>query len=304
MLFRSADVACYAAKHRGRNQVSVYTPDDSEASRRHLELQMAAGLRESLESNRFLLYAQEIRPIDASTEPSHYEVLLRLRDRNGDILNPGSFIPAAERYQMMPHIDRWVLTQLLVTLSDELAALPQLNIAINLSATSLDDPTFMPFLESLLSKTSLSPERLTFEITETTVVNQLSSASDLLGRIREQGCKVALDDFGSGFSSFSYLKHFPVDFIKIDGSFVRNLLHSSVDRTIVESINEVAHRLGVKTVAEYVEEHALIGVLEEAGVDFVQGYAIGRPQPLSALFEQQHRGVGSPDGAEVVARSR
>ncbi|MTT52136.1 EAL domain-containing protein [Alcanivorax sp. VBW004] len=299
-----ADVACYAAKHRGRNRVSVYTPDDSEASRRHLELQMAAGLRESLESNRFLLYAQEIRPIDASTEPSHYEVLLRLRDRNGDILNPGSFIPAAERYQMMPHIDRWVLTQLLVTLSDELAALPQLNIAINLSATSLDDPTFMPFLESLLSKTSLSPERLTFEITETTVVNQLSSASDLLGRIREQGCKVALDDFGSGFSSFSYLKHFPVDFIKIDGSFVRNLLHSSVDRTIVESINEVAHRLGVKTVAEYVEEHALIGVLEEAGVDFVQGYAIGRPQPLSALFEQQHRGVGSPDGAEVVARSR
>jgi len=297
-----ADVACYAAKYRGRNQVSVYTPDDSEASRRHMELQVAAGLRESLESNRFLLYCQEIRPIDARTEQSHYEVLLRLRDRNGDILNPGSFIPAAERYQIMPHIDRWVLTQLLVTLSDELVALPHLNIAINLSATSLDDPTFIPFLESLLNKTPLSPERLTFEITETTVVNQLSPASDLLGRIREQGCKVALDDFGSGFSSFNYLKHFPVDFIKIDGSFVRNLLHSSVDRTIVESISEVAHRLGVKTVAEYVEDHALIPVLEEAGVDFVQGYAIGRPQPLSALFEQQQpEGLAGRSG-EALAR--
>ncbi|MCG8394982.1 MAG: EAL domain-containing protein [Pseudomonadales bacterium] len=286
-----ADVACYAAKHRGRNQVSVYTPDDSEASRRHLELQMAAGLRESLESNRFLLYAQEIRPIHDGAG-SHYEILLRLRDRNGDILNPGAFIPAAERYQMMPHIDRWVLTQLLVTLSDELAALPELNIAINLSATSLDDPTFIPFLEGLLEKTSLSPQRLTFEITETTVVNQLSSASELLGRIREKGSKVALDDFGSGFSSFNYLKHFPVDFIKIDGSFVRNLMYSSVDRTIVESISEVAHRLGVQTVAEYVEDTVLIPVLREAGVDFVQGYAIGRPQPLNALFEQLHKSAG------------
>ncbi|MCK5886111.1 MAG: EAL domain-containing protein, partial [Alcanivorax sp.] len=122
--------------------------------------------------------------------------------------------------------------------------------------------------------------------TETTVVNQLSSASELLARIREKGSKVALDDFGSGFSSFNYLKHFQVDFIKIDGSFVRNLLYSSVDRTIVESISEVAHRLGVKTVAEYVEDIAMIPVLQEAGVDFVQGYAIGRPQPLSLLFEQ------------------
>ncbi|MEE2603483.1 MAG: EAL domain-containing protein [Pseudomonadota bacterium] len=281
-----ADVACYAAKHRGRNQVSVYTPDDSEASRRHLELQMAAGLRESLESDRFLLYAQEIRPIGGETAASHYEILLRLRDRNGDILNPGAFIPAAERYQMMTHIDRWVLTQLLVTLSDELAALPNLHLAVNLSATSLDDPTFIPFLEDLLDRSTVAPERLTFEITETTVVNQLSSASELLARIREKGSKVALDDFGSGFSSFNYLKHFQVDFIKIDGSFVRNLLYSSVDRTIVESISEVAHRLGVKTVAEYVEDIAMIPVLQEAGVDFVQGYAIGRPQPLSLLFEQ------------------
>jgi len=181
---------------------------------------------------------------------------------------------------------RFTLTQLLVTLSEELAALPNLHLAINLSATSLDDPTFIPFLEELLDSTSVAPERLTFEITETTVVNQLSSASELLARIRQKGSKVALDDFGSGFSSFNYLKHFQVDFIKIDGSFVRNLLNSSVDRTIVESISGVAHRLGVKTVAEYVEDIAMIPVLEEAGVDFVQGYAIGRPQPLTMLFEQ------------------
>ncbi len=281
-----ADVACYAAKHRGRGQVSVYTPDDSEASRRHVELQMAAGLRESLEANRFLLFAQEIRPIANPDCPGHYEILLRLRDRNGDILNPGAFIPAAERYQMMPHIDRWVLTQLLVKLGEQLLAYPKLNLAINLSATSLDDPSFIPFLDELLAATPVPPQRLTFEITETTVVNQLSTASEVLSRLREQGCKVALDDFGSGFSSFNYLKHFPVDFIKIDGSFVRNLMFSSVDHTIVESINEVAHRLGVKTVAEYVEDDALIPVLQKAGVDYVQGYAIGRPQPLDYLLEQ------------------
>ena len=232
------------------------------------------------------MFAQEIRPIANPDCPGHYEILLRLRDRNGDILNPGAFIPAAERYQMMPHIDRWVLTQLLVKLGEQLLAYPKLNLAINLSATSLDDPSFIPFLDELLAATPVPPQRLTFEITETTVVNQLSTASEVLSRLREQGCKVALDDFGSGFSSFNYLKHFPVDFIKIDGSFVRNLMFSSVDHTIVESINEVAHRLGVKTVAEYVEDDALIPVLQKAGVDYVQGYAIGRPQPLDYLLEQ------------------
>lgn len=300
-----ADVACYAAKHRGRGQVSVYTPDDSEASRRHVELQMAAGLRESLEADRFLLFAQEIRPIADPDSAGHYEILLRLRDRNGDILNPGAFIPAAERYQMMPHIDRWVLRQLLEKLGEQLVALPSLNLAINLSATSLDDPSFIPFLDELLAVTPVPPQRLTFEITETTVVNQLASASEVLSRLREQGCKVALDDFGSGFSSFNYLKHFPVDFIKIDGSFVRNLMYSSVDHTIVESINEVAHRLGVKTVAEYVEDDALIPVLEKAGVDYVQGYAIGRPQPLDYLFEQLAKpGKPGPAGKIVTALPR
>ncbi|KGD65131.1 signal transduction protein [Alcanivorax nanhaiticus] len=283
-----ADVACYAAKHRGRGQVMEYTAEDSDASRRHLELQMVASLRESLEANRFVLYAQEIRAMATEDEPGHYEVLLRLRGRDGEIISPGAFIPAAERYQMMPHIDRWVLRQLLLERGEELAGITGLNLAINLSATTLDDPGFLSYLERLLAETPLEAQRLTFEITETTVVNQMGSVSEVLIWLRDQGCKVALDDFGSGFSSFNYLKHFKVDYLKIDGSFVRNLVRSSVDHTIVESINEVAHRLGIQTVAEYVEDEALIPLLRETGVDFVQGYAIGLPEPLDALFKR-HR---------------
>lgn len=281
-----ADVACYAAKHRGRGQVMEYTAEDSDASRRHLELQMVASLRESLEANRFVLYAQEIRAMAAEDEPGHYEVLLRLRGRDGEIISPGAFIPAAERYQMMPHIDRWVLCQLLLERGEELAGIAGLNLAINLSATTLDDADFLPYLARLLAETSLEAHRLTFEITETTVVNQMGSVSEVLVWLRDQGCKVALDDFGSGFSSFNYLKHFKVDYLKIDGSFVRNLVRSSVDHTIVESINEVAHRLGIQTVAEYVEDEALIPLLRETGVDFVQGYAIGLPEPLDSLFKR------------------
>ncbi len=282
-----ADVACYTAKHRGRGQVVVYTAEDSDASRRHLELQMAASLRESLEADRFELYVQEIRAL-VEGDPGHYEVLLRLRGREGEVISPGAFIPAAERYQMMPHIDRWVLRQLLLVRGEELAAISGLNLAINLSATTLDDPGFPNYLAGLLEETPLAAERLTFEITETTVVNQMGSVSDVLIWLREQGCKVALDDFGSGFSSFNYLKHFKVDYLKIDGSFVRNLLRSSVDHTIVESINEVAHRLNIQTVAEFVEDMALIPLLRETGVDYVQGYAIGRPEPLDTLFKRRH----------------
>lgn len=282
-----ADVACYAAKHRGRGQVAVYTDDDSDASRRHLELQMAASLRESLEADRFVLFVQEIRAL-AEGDSGHYEVLLRLRGRDGEMISPAAFIPAAERYQMMPHIDRWVLRQLLLERGAELAAISGLNLAINLSATTLDDPGFLSFLSGLLEETPLAANRLTFEITETTVVNQMGSVSEVLIWLRDQGCKVALDDFGSGFSSFNYLKHFKVDYLKIDGSFVRNLMRSSVDHTIVESINEVAHRLGIQTVAEYVEDAALIPILRDTGVDFVQGYAIGRPEPLDTLFKRYH----------------
>jgi EAL domain-containing protein (putative c-di-GMP-specific phosphodiesterase class I) len=288
-----ADVACYTAKQQGRGLVVVYSAEDSDTSRRHMELQMAASLRESLEADRFELYVQEIRAL-AEGDAGHFEVLLRLRGRDGDVISPAAFIPAAERYQMMPHIDRWVLRQLLQVRGEELAALTGLNLAINLSATTLDDPGFPDYLAGLLQDTPLAAERLTFEITETTVVNQMGSVSEVLIWLREQGCKVALDDFGSGFSSFNYLKHFKVDYLKIDGSFVRNLMRSSVDHTIVESINEVAHRLNIKTVAEFVEEMALIPLLKDTGVDYVQGYAIGRPEPLDTLFK---RHLGAALGA-------
>lgn len=300
-----ADVACYAAKYRGRSQVSVYTPDDSEASRRHHELQMAAGLNDSLAENRFLLYGQEIRPIQGCAEEEiHYEVLLRLRDQDGAVLSPGAFIPAAERYQVMPKIDRWVLKEVFVNLKAQLAQLPHMQLSINLSATSLDDSEFIAYLEQLLRDSQLEPSRFTFEITETTVVNQMSSAISVLETIRSWGCKVALDDFGSGFSSFSYLKQFAVDSVKIDGSFVRNMLNNQVDGTIVESINEVAHRLGVKTVAEYVEDLAMLPALEKAGVDYAQGYAIGKPVSLIELFDKAKEAAGFRDNGRAVAEKR
>lgn len=281
-----ADVACYAAKAAGRGRVSVYRAGHSEARQYHRELLLAAGIREALSANRFCLYAQKIVATDGVCNGGHYELLVRMLGLDGELIPPGAFIPAAERYGLMAEIDRWVFREALERQGPRIAALPDVAISINLSANSLDDPAFACFVQELIERSPLPPQRIHLEITETALMNQISAASKLISMLRQLGCKVMLDDFGAGVSSFSYLKHFPVDYVKIDGSFVRTLRESAVDRVIVESIHEVARKLGARTVAEFVEDDATLALLQEMGIDFAQGYGIAKPRPLQVVLDE------------------
>lgn len=281
-----ADVACYAAKTAGRSRISIYRPEHSDAQQHHRELLLAAGIREALEAGRFCLYAQEIAALGHGDGRRRWELLIRMRDLDGNLVSPATFIPAAERYDLMSHVDRWVLTEALQRHGARLAAIGGLVVSINLSAQSLNDTGFPALMQDLVRTSPLSPDRITFEITETAAVTHLSAASKTMAVLRSAGCTIALDDFGSGLSSFNYLKHFPVDYVKIDGSFIRAMPDSAVDRTIVESIHEVAHKLGSRTVAEYVEDEAILKIAGEVGIDYAQGYAVGRPRPLEEMLDE------------------
>ncbi|MDT6960770.1 diguanylate cyclase [Cupriavidus sp. SZY C1] len=285
-LMSRADVACYAAKAAGRNRVSVYRRDESDARRHHRELEVAAGIHSALEANRFRLYAQEIRSLRPGQDDSrHVEILVRMVDEQGTLIMPGAFIPAAERYDLMGHIDRWVIRNVLQQYGTRLAGVPGLSVSINLSANSLGEPFLLPFLHAALEDSALPASRIRLEITETALINNMTAAARVVADMRSAGCTVALDDFGSGLSSFSYLKQFPVDYLKIDGSFIRNLARNAVDREIVSSINDIGHRLGVRTVAEWVEDEGTLHTLRAIGVDYAQGYAIGKPMPLEAFLD-------------------
>jgi diguanylate cyclase (GGDEF)-like protein/PAS domain S-box-containing protein len=286
-LMSRADVACYAAKAAGRSRVSVYRRDESDAKRHHQELQVAAGIHSALDGNRFRLFAQEIRALKPGQEHAvHIEILVRMVDEQGMLIMPGAFIPAAERYDLMGHIDRWVIHHVLREFGAALQAVPGLTVAVNLSANSLGEPFLLPFLHAELRASVLPASRIQLEITETALINNMAAASRLVGDMRRAGCTVALDDFGAGLSSFAYLKQFPVDYLKIDGSFIRQLSSSPVDREIVSSINDIGRRLGIRTVAESVEDDATLDVLRAIGVDYAQGYAIGRPMPLEQYLAQ------------------
>lgn len=294
-LMSRADVACYAAKAAGRSRVSVYRRDESDARRHHRELEVAAGIHSALEGNRFRLFAQEIRALQrCDTDKQHVEILVRMVDEDGEMILPGAFIPAAERYDLMGHIDRWVIRNVLGGYGERLRAVPGLSVSINLSANSLDEPFLLPFLHAELQASALPAHRIRLEITETALINNMAAATRVVSEMRSTGCTVALDDFGSGLSSFAYLKQFPVDFLKIDGSFIRQLADNMVDREIVSSINDIGHRLGVRTVAEWVEDERTLNVLRAIGVDYAQGYAIGRPVPLDAFLESCSNGTRSP----------
>ena len=284
-LMKQADVACYAAKAAGRNRVSLYTAGAGDAERHYREIHVAAGIRAALESNRFRLYAQEIRDLGAGARAgSRYEILLRMLDEDGTVLTPAAFIPAAERYDLMGIIDRWVISTLLRAYRDDLRRHPAVEITINLSANSLSDPLLWPFVQNEIRISGIAPERLHFEITETTLVNNFPVAREFVAQIRSTGSKVVLDDFGTGLSSFAYLKQFEVDAIKIDGTFVRHMAVSQVDRRIVESINDIGHALGLCTVAEFVESEAILEEVRAIGIDRAQGYCIGRPRPLGEVL--------------------
>jgi diguanylate cyclase (GGDEF)-like protein/PAS domain S-box-containing protein len=284
-MMKQADLACHTAKRAGRNRISSYERDKIDGEEHHSRLRMVTVIRGALAQNRFRLYAQKIVPIGKNSKP-HYELLVRMLNHNGDLVPPSQFIPAAERYDLMGSIDRWVLREALGRLGPDIDAIPDLVVNINVSAQSLNDPKFLPFFLDLIENSKLKPSRLTIEITETALIGNLATAGRIVEKLRSTGCKIALDDFGAGLSSFGYLRNFKVDFIKIDGSFVKNMLRSPVDLVIVKSINQIAHELQAQTVGEFVENDATFEILKELKIDFAQGYAMGRPEPIEAALRQ------------------
>jgi diguanylate cyclase (GGDEF)-like protein len=288
-VFRTADVACRVAKEAGRNRIHLFRPNDLTVTRHEREIDWVQRIGRAVSENQFVLYGQWIRPLGrARNKPSHCEVLLHLRDESGQVVTPTAFLPAAERYHLMPVIDRWVVRTTLATLRDLPAtALGRLGcFNINLSGQSLCDPEFLAYVLDEIRTSGVAPSQICFEVTETEAVTNLSSAVQLITRIKEAGCRFALDDFGSGMSSFSYLKNMPVDYLKIDGSFVCNIAEDQTDLAMVSSINQVAHIMGIETIAEYVESDAIRTALEELGVDYGQGFALARPAPLEELLQE------------------
>jgi len=289
-----ADSACYAAKERGRNQIRVFRTDDADLASRQGEMQWIPRIHEALEAGRLELYFQSIAPLAKGVDARgpHYELLLRMRGADGRLIPPGAFMPAAERYGLVTTLDRWVVDTALTWLAASPAHLSELELcAINLSGSSLSDDEFLGFVLGRIEASEVPAEKLCFEITETAAIGDLSSATRFLHSLRAFGCRFALDDFGSGLSSFAYLKTLPVDYLKIDGVFVREIANNAVDYAMVKSINEVGHVMGKRTVAEFVENDAIEGALREIGIDYAQGYGIARPRPLSELNEgpEAHR---------------
>jgi EAL domain-containing protein (putative c-di-GMP-specific phosphodiesterase class I) len=283
-LLKEADSACYAAKDKGRNRVHVFLPDDEALAQRHGEMQWVSIIQRGLEQNRFCLFGQPIVPISDIKENMHFETLVRYRDDNGLIVPPGAFLPAAERYNLAPALDRWVISNLFEWLANKPDFLDNLSIcSINLSGVSLSDESMLKFITEQFSLWDIPTHKICFEITETAAIANLSSATKFINHLRERGSLFSLDDFGSGLSSFAYLKNLPVDFLKVDGFFVKDIVDDEVDLAMVRAINEVGHIMGKKTIAEFVENEAIFNLLNELGVDYAQGYGIGKPVPLEEL---------------------
>ena len=275
----AAESACQAAKEQGRDRVHSFAENDMELMRRRREMQWAARINAAFEDGRFELYRMAIAALQKPEAGEHYELLLRMRDENGKIISPDNFLGAAERYNLMPNIDRWVIENAfrwLVSEADERERLAM--CAINLSGQSLSDDKFLPYVIEQFRKSGIDASKICFEITETAAVASFSQANRFIQALKELGCKFSLDDFGTGLSSFGYLKHFPVDYLKIDGSFVREMLHDPIDREMVRSINEIGHLTGKQTIAEFAENAEIIQMLKSIGVDFAQGYGVAMPQ--------------------------
>ena len=281
----AADQACFAAKDSGRNRVHVYQPDDRELMQRRQEMHWVARIHRALERNEFVLYAQPIVPVRGRQAPEvHYEILLRMRDEDGRLVPPGAFLPAAERYDLIGLVDRWVIEHYLAWLKTHRTHQEILQLAsINLSGVSVSDAHFRRFVTQQVAASGVDPRKLCFEITETVAIANLDHARRMIEALGELGCCFALDDFGTGMSSFGYLKHMPVDYLKIDGSFIKDLAHDPIDQAMVRAINEVGHIMGKRTIAEFVEDDGILRHLRAIGVDFAQGYGIGGPRPLEEL---------------------
>lgn len=284
-LLMEADMAMYQAKEQGRNRFCVYAPDAGPMEAPERRIDWLRMLREALETDGFILYAQPI--IDLATDQIvRYEILIRLLDRDGGVIPPGAFLDIADQFGLSGDIDRWVLSQVTTVLTDDALAGKGLSFAINLSPRSMTDREFLEMIGDMPALDVIGPVRLVMEITETAAIYNIHVAKDFLRTLRDQGCEFALDDFGMGFSSFYQLKNLDVDYLKIDGSFVRNLSKDPVDRHLVVAMVHLARSLGKRTIAEFVEDAETLEILRSIGVDCAQGFHIGRPRPLEEVLAE------------------
>jgi EAL domain-containing protein (putative c-di-GMP-specific phosphodiesterase class I) len=279
----AADIACYAAKDSGRNRVQVYERDHG--TNRHREMQWVGRIARAVEEGRLELFAQRIVPIaPVLDEAPFFELMVRLRDEDGTLVPPNEFIPAAERYNVMVMVDRWVVNRAIEMLVDRIKANARLPlVAVNLSGTSLNDEDFLEFVLARLSNEQVA-RSLCFEITETAAVASLTKAKFFMKELKARGCRFSLDDFGSGVSSFTYLKALPVDFLKIDGHFAQAVATDVVDRSMVEAIAKIGRAMRVATIAEKCENAEALAVLKKIGVDYVQGFHLSEPCAIDEVF--------------------
>jgi len=299
-LLVEADQACYMAKEQGRNRIHVYRESDLMLARRQGELQWVTRLNDALAHDRFRLFAQHIVSLDGADD-GHYEVLVRIVNHEAsneaggenDLILPGAFIPAAERYDLMAPLDRWVVTHICRHIARERAHLARSDGAscdgrraaapvysVNLSGMSLSDEGMLDHIVAQFDENGIDPTQLCFEITETAVIANMPRAQEFIGALRALGCRFSLDDFGSGLSSFAYLRTLPVDYLKIDGVFIRGIAHNDINRAMVKAINEVGHVMGIRTIAEYVEDPPTLDAVRALGIDYAQGYAVGSIKQL------------------------
>jgi diguanylate cyclase (GGDEF)-like protein/PAS domain S-box-containing protein len=279
-LLKEADAACYIAKDKGRNRIHIYHSEDEDLAQRHGEMQWVIRINQALEEDRFCLYAQPIISLEGGNN-KHYELLVRMVDEKEDIVPPGAFLPAAERYDLITKIDRWVIENSVILLEENITFLDDIDyFAINISGQSLADNSFQTFVINKLRHSTFPPEKICFEITETAAISNLNSAKSFITKMKVLGCQFSLDDFGSGLSSFGYLKNLEVDYLKIDGMFVRDIIDDPIDHAMVKSINDIGQVMGMKTIAEFVENDDIKDVLIDIGVNYAQGYGIDKPKPF------------------------
>lgn len=283
-----AQVACQAAKDRGRDRVEIYHSADASIIRRMDDISLIGTLRSAVESGQLILFAQPIVPVSGPCDEAHFELLVRLLDETGNPIEPAKFLGTAERYQLIQDIDRWVVSKALEALAKKPTATDgkQLQYAVNLSGQSLGADQFLQFVKEQLEVYSVDPRRLCFEITETVAVSNLAKAQNFMRELKALGCKFSLDDFGTGLSSFAYLKLFEVDKLKIDGSFVHDICENEVSRAMVSAIAEIARVMKIETVAEYVQDEATLQALGAIGVNWAQGFHVGEPARLNKLISQ------------------
>ncbi len=282
-LLNAADTACHAAKQQSRNWVRIYDPHDQDLLKERDEKNWISKLYLALAENHFRLYSQKIKPLQDEEGANHYEILLRLSDPEKGLISPMEFIPAAERYDLMPSIDRWVISTFFNSYADHLQATPLAEEAIytiNLSGASINNEQFFEFLKQQFTLYRIAPEKICFEITETMAIANLKKAARLITDLKTLGCSFALDDFGSGMSSLAYLKTLPVDYLKIDGNFVKNIVNDPIDKATVECFKQIGEIMKIQTIAEYVENEDIARQLKEIGINYAQGYGIGKPAPL------------------------